>query len=467
MENNIKFGTDGWRAIIAETYTVENVMRVSYATAAWLKKKYHNPSICIGYDCRFGGEMFASYAARVLASSGIKVYMSHEFATTPMVSLSALKLNTQLGVVITASHNPPSYNGYKLKASYGGPLSPQHIEEVEALIPEKADSQIKTMAELVQEGMIEMVDMEKMYIDHVFENFDIDNILSISNGLMYDAMYGAGQKVVKKLLPNAHLIHCDFNPSFYGVAPEPILKNLTEISSMIETTHGLMAGLATDGDADRIGFFDGKGRFIDSHHLILLVTYYLVTYKGYSGKVVKSFSVSSKVEALAKRLGLETITTKIGFKYICEHMVEDDVLIGAEESGGIAIKGHIPERDGIWIGLVLLEYMAQTGKSVEELVSDMYAMVGPFAVERYDLTLTNSLKEAIMEKCQSGFYQQFGSYKVLKTEDMDGFKFHLPGDEWVMIRASGTEPVLRVYAESFNSKGAFAILDEVKATILG
>jgi len=305
-----------------------------------------------------------------------------------------------------------------------------------------------------------------MYIDHVYNNFDMDKILNVSDSLVYDAMFGAGQNVVRRLLPNARLMHCEINPSFNGTAPEPILKNLQKMANFIETTHGVNYGLATDGDADRIGFFDSKGRFVDSHHLILLITNYLVKYKNMSGKVVKSFSVSSKVDKLAQKLGLETVTTKIGFKYICKHMVEEDVLIGAEESGGIAIKGHIPERDGIWMGLVLLEYIAETGKNVEQLVNEMYDIVGPFAVERYDLKINEELKQSIIEKCKNGSYTQFGRFKVVRTEDLDGFKFHLPGDEWVMIRPSGTEPVLRVYAESFDSKGAYSILDAVKETIL-
>jgi phosphomannomutase len=224
--------------------------------------------------------------------------------------------------------------------------------------------------------------------------------------------------------------------------------------------------LATDGDADRIGWFDELGNFVDSHHLILLLIEYLTTYKGYSGKVVKSFSVSDKVQKLCDLKGLEAITTKIGFKYICEYMVTEDVLIGAEESGGIAIKGHIPERDGVWMGLVLMEYMAKTGKSISELIKDLYAKVGSFAVERYDLHLTNELKESIISNCKSGSYKNFGTYTVVGMEDVDGFKFRLEDGSWVMIRPSGTEPVLRVYSESSSSAAAFAILDATKATIL-
>lgn len=466
IDYKIKFGTDGWREIIADNYTVDNVLRVSQATAEWINEQYKSPVVTIGYDCRFGGKMFAEYVAKSFASQGIKVYLGDKYATTPMVSLANVILKADIGVVITASHNPPAYNGFKLKAAFGGPLLPEDIAQIEALIPQYASRDLPEISGLIEDGNVVLCDFESMYIDHVNKHFDMDLVLTKSGNLIYDAMYGAGQGVVKKLLPNAHLLHCTLNPSFNNVAPEPIAKNLQVLSNMIESTHGLDYGLATDGDADRIGFFDGKGNFVDSHHLILLITHYLVNYKGYTGKVVKSFSVSNKVEKLAKKLGLETITTKIGFKYICKHMVEDDVLIGAEESGGIAIKGHIPERDGIWMGLILLEYMAKTGKQINELVNEMYDIVGPFAVERYDLLINNEQKESIIANCIAGSYKKFGVFNVQSVEDLDGFKFHLPGEEWVMIRPSGTEPVLRIYAESFDSKGAFAILDAVKETIL-
>jgi phosphomannomutase len=235
---------------------------------------------------------------------------------------------------------------------------------------------------------------------------------------------------------------------------------------MLKENENLTIGLATDGDADRIGFFDENGRFVDSHHLILLLIEYLVDHKNMSGKVVKSFSVSDKVGKLCELKGLETITTKIGFKYICEYMVEDDVLIGAEESGGIAIKGHIPERDGVWMGLVLMEYAAKTGKTISQLIEEVYAKVGKFAVERYDLHINNDLKLSIVDNCKQNKYDSFGEYEVERVEDTDGFKFHLGNETWVMIRPSGTEPVLRVYAEATDSDAAFAILEATKAAIL-
>jgi phosphomannomutase len=462
----IKFGTDGWREIIADQFTTANVRKVAMATAKWLLKQSDKPVCVVGHDCRFGGEMFAEETARILASQGITVHLAKGFVSTPMVSLGARNMNAHAGIIITASHNPPSYNGYKIKAGYGGPATQSVIDEVENLIGDREISPALPLMHYEKMGEIVWIDLESQYLDHVRNHFDMDALQSVSSGLVYDAMYGAGQNVINKLLPAATLLHATHNPGFEDRAPEPISKNLPEISELIASNDKFICGLATDGDADRIGFFDEKGRFVDSHNLILLLINYLTDYKGFSGKVVKSFSVSDKVEQLCKLKGLESITTKIGFKYICEYMVTGDVLIGAEESGGIAIKGHIPERDGIWMGLVLLEYMAKTGKSISALISDIYSSIGSFAVERYDLHLDQETKDNIVNQCKAGDYATFGSYIVQSIEDTDGFKFRLGDAGWVMIRPSGTEPVLRVYAESVNSAAAFTILDAVKNAIL-
>ncbi len=463
----IKFGTDGWREIIGDNFTTANVKRVALATAKWLNQSDLEKSCVVGYDCRFGGEMFAKETAIQLASNGIKVLLSSGFVSTPMISLAANRMKTGAGIILTASHNPPSYNGYKIKANYGGPAIPSEVSKVEDFILNEEVGTSQSFDDLVSTGMIEYSDFETLYLDHCKQSFDMDALTKQAQSLIYDAMFGAGRNIVKRLLPNSTILHGDQNPGFLGRAPEPILKNLPEIAETIRTTNQFSCGLATDGDADRIGFFDEKGNFVDSHHLILLLIEYLTTFKGYTGKVVKSFSVSDKVQKLCELKGLESITTKIGFKYICEYMVTDDVLIGAEESGGIAIKGHIPERDGVWMGLVLMEYMAKTGKSISELIADIYAKVGSFAVERYDLHLNNELKEQIIEKCKSNSYTNFGSYKIVSTEDTDGFKFRLENGSWVMIRPSGTEPVLRVYSESDSSASAFDILDQTKKAILG
>lgn len=462
----IRFGTDGWREIIADGFTVENVRRVANATAQWLDQSGLAKSCVVGYDCRFGGELFAKETARQLAYSGVHVIISNGFVSTPMISLATNKLKAGAGVIITASHNPPSYNGYKIKAHYGGPAIPGEVAKLESMIPESPVEAGDSFDTYLEKGMVEYGDFETLYYEHCLNSFDMGALEDLSKGLVYDAMFGSGQSIVKRLLPKSRILHGNYNPSFEGRSPEPIVKNLPEIGSIIANDDSFVCGLATDGDADRIGWFDEKGNFIDSHHLILLLIEYLSTYKGYTGKVVKSFSVSDAVQRLCDLKGLEVITTKIGFKYICEHMVNDDVLIGAEESGGIAIKGHIPERDGVWMGLVLMEYMAKSKKTVSALIQDLYKKVGTFAVERYDIYVNNKLKESIIENCKSRSYSAFGKYKIVSIEEIDGYKFRLENGSWVMIRPSGTEPVLRIYAESTDSASSFAILDATKTSIL-
>lgn len=467
-KNDIKFGTDGWRAIIAKDFTVENTARVAEATAKWLLKQKKNPSVVIGHDCRFGGQLFAEVTAKVLCSHGIKVFLAKDFVSTPMVSLGTVRMKADVGVVITASHNPPSYNGYKLKGPYGGPMLPDKIEEIENLIPANSsvDTDKLSVSEFAASGLLEYVDLETMYCDHVTANFDLDVIRKSGLRFAYDAMFGAGQNVIRRLFPETTLLHCENNPSFHGRAPEPIHKNLQELSDCIKNSPDIACGLATDGDADRIGLYDSDGNFIDSHHIILLLIKYLTEEKKMSGKVVTAFSVSPKVGKMCAHLGLEQQVTKIGFKHIAGIMVEEDVLLGGEESGGIAIKGHIPERDGIWIGLTIWEYMAKSGKSLKELIDGVYAVVGPFTFERSDLQLQEELKNRIVANCENNVYESFGNYKILRTEKTDGYKYFFSDSEWLMIRASGTEPVLRNYAESGSVQDTWSILKAAEQTLL-
>jgi len=462
----LKFGTDGWRAIIARDFTVYNVARVSKALADWLKKDHPAPKVVIGHDCRFGGELFAETAAGVLCANGVKVAIAKGFVSTPMVSFGVKELEAQQGVVITASHNPPAYNGYKLKGPHGGPTSPKDIAAVEALIPDTADLPDTSMEEWSQQGLLEYIDLEKMYLDYLHTRFDFARLSNAPYKLAYDAMYGAGQNVIRKTLPSAVLLHCDYNPSFKGTAPEPIHKNLLELSRTMATTPELKVGLATDGDADRIGLYDEDGNFVDAHHIILLLIQYLSQYKKLSGKVVIAFSVTDRVKKMCAQYGLEVEVTPIGFKYISEKMIGEDVLLGGEESGGIAIKGHIPERDGIFDGLVIYEYMMETGKTLKELCEEIYAVVGRFAYERNDLHLREEQKVRIMQEAADGVYTAFGKYNVTGVETIDGIKYHLGNGGWVMLRASGTEPVLRIYAEGNSREEALDILEEVKRRVL-
>ncbi|MGY8927093.1 MAG: phosphoglucomutase/phosphomannomutase family protein, partial [Flavobacteriales bacterium] len=398
---DIKFGTDGWRAIIAKEFTVENVARVTKGVCTYLKNHFDSPSVVIGYDCRFAGDLFAETAAKVFCENGIFVKMAMGYVSTPMVSLGTLKLKASIGVIVTASHNPSAYSGYKLKGHYGGPLLEEGIMEVESYIPDSTNFNFdsSSLEEWKERGFIEIVDLETLYCNQIERSFDLDAIRKSKMVFAYDAMYGSGQNVIKRLLPNVKRFRCEHNPHFYGISPEPIMRNLGPFSEYIKAEGDIDCALVNDGDADRIGMMDGKGNYIDSHHIMLLLINYLYKYKGYKGKIATG-----------------------------------------EESGGIAVQGHIPERDGIWNGMVIWEFMVKSGKTIEELIQEVYDLVGTFAFERIDLTLPQELKESIIAKCKAEEYHQFGEYKVERLENLDGYKYVLSESEWVMIRPSGTEP---------------------------
>lgn len=466
--SKIKFGTDGWRAIIAQDFTVENVARVTEATSKWLLKDKKTASVVVGHDCRFAGELFAETTAKMFIANGIKVYLAKGFVSTPMISLGAVKLKTSLGIILTASHNPPSYNGYKIKAHYGGPLGPELVQEIEDIIPEKTTVNYDSVSlkEAEAKGLLEIVPLEDMYIKHVEENFDLQAIKKSGMNLAYDSMFGAGQRVMWRLFPEIHHLHNDNNPGFHAQAPEPIHKNLLEFSNFIKEKKNISCGLATDGDADRIGLYDSEGNFVDSHHIILLLIHYLVKYKNYKGKVATAFSTTVKIKNMCAHYNLPLDVVKIGFKYICGIMVTEDVLVGGEESGGIAIKGHIPERDGIWMGLTIWEFMAKTGKSLKELIQEVYDITGTFWFERNDLHIDEATKTKVLTNCKANSYKEFGKYKVQRVDDLDGWKYFFDDNTWVMIRASGTEPVLRVYAEGATKQIAEDILADAKKVLL-
>lgn len=469
MASKIKFGTDGWRAIIADDFTVQNVARVTIATAQWLKKQPElKQRIAVGHDCRFGGELFAETVTKILLQEGIEVKLAKDFVSTPMISLAAKQLDCGLGIIITASHNPPDYNGFKLKAHYGGPLTPEKVQEIEDVIPEivSEDYRRLSLEEFQGKGQLEYVDFETRYVQHIEANFDLDAIRNSGLKLAYDAMFGAGQNVLRRILPETHLLHCDYNPSFLGQAPEPIAKNLQELEQFLKSNNSFDCALATDGDADRIGLYNGKGEFIDSHHIILLLIHYMVKYKEMTGKVVTAFSATPRVKLMAKHYNLEEQVVKIGFKYIAGIMVDEDVLLGGEESGGIAVKGHIPERDGIWMGLIIWEFMAKSGKSLDDLIQEVYQIVGPFQFERSDLHITEELKQRIVAKCNANEFTSFGKYQVQEVQTIDGWKFFFDENRWVMLRASGTEPVLRVYAEAPTMNEVREILKIAEQTIV-
>lgn len=460
----IKFGTDGWRAIIAQEYTVEHVARVTKAVAVWLKQKHKEPVVVVGHDCRFGGTLFTEVTIKVLCAEGVHVITHRGFVSTPMVSFGVLQYKAQQGVVITASHNPPSYNGYKLKDAHGGPTSPDKIAEVELLIPDEPVAIVGDLNELEASGQLVYTDLEKDYVDYIRSKFDIDALNQSPMKMAYDAMFGAGQRVMKQLFPRAVFLHCEVNPSFNGISPEPLHKNLLELSETIKQTPELKFGLANDGDADRIALYNEDGDYVDSHHIILLLIHYLHKYKGMTGKVAIAASTTLRVNKMCAQYGLPCEVTPIGFKYISDIMSKEDVLVGGEESGGISIKGHIPERDGIFDGLAIYDFMNETSKTLKELCQEIYEVVGEFYYERNDLTLTEEKKVQAIALCKQGI-TAFGKYPVVDVNTIDGFKYELPNSAWTMIRASGTEPLLRIYAEGNSKEEVNDILTTVRATL--
>lgn len=467
MQNHIKFGTDGWRAIIAKEFTTQNVARAAQGHANWLKANFETPTVIIGHDCRFAGELFAETVAKVMLSNDITVFISKGFVSTPMLSLGCLTYQAHGGVMITASHNPPLYNGYKLKSKEGGPLLEHLVKEVEALIPNSIESDWDSvnLQTCEKDGKLKIVDLETDYINRVKTSFDLQAIQFSGLNFAYDAMYGAGQNVMRKLFEDITFVHCEHNPLFDGIPPEPILKNLHEFSEIIRISEDIDCGLVTDGDADRIGLFDNTGHFVDSHHVLLLLTYYLYIHKGWRGKVVTGFSTTVKLEKLCQHFQLPFEVVPIGFKHVSGIMLREDVLVGGEESGGIAVKGHIPERDGIWNGMLIWEMLVKTGKSLKQLVQEVYDLVGPFAFVREDLEVPETIKQQILNQCKNGAYTSFGSFVIQRTETLDGFKYYISENSWVMIRPSGTEPVLRIYAESDNNEKANLLLQAAKTTI--
>lgn len=445
----IKFGTDGWRGVIAADFTFDNVAKVALATANYFKrhKKIKN-GIVIGYDARFLSKEFAETTAEVLGNKGIKVILSDKISSTPMVSLLTKKLNAAGGVVITASHNPAKYNGFKIKGDFGGPAHPEMIEKVEKELKKVLKSKVeskKSFDELVGKKVIQKIDFTSLYVEDLKTKLDLSLISSAGIKIAYDAMYGAGQGVLEQLVQPTVTLRSSFNPSFGGGHPEPLMQHLQELASAV-VANGCHIGIATDGDADRVGAIDEKGNFVDSHRIFALLLKYFVEQKHWTGEVAKSFSVSQIINKMCTKYGLTLHETPIGFKYLCRLMTERDILIAAEESGGLGVKGHLPERDGTYIGLLLCEIMAMRKKKLSELVDELMNEFGWHYFNRVDAHLTEKEKQRILAVYKKGVKNLAGN-PVQRVETKDGFKLFIENG-WVLVRASGTEPLIRFYAEA-------------------
>ena len=460
---SITFGTDGWRAIIADGYTTATLDRVACATAAWVRNEYGDAaSVVLGYDTRFMSDVFAERVARRLAQHGVQVHLSDGFVPTPAVSWGTLQVEANAGVVITASHNPPHYNGFKLKADFGGPAPPAMVSAVEAEIPNvEVPADLPTREALEADGMIVPFDLSAQFQDALRNALDIDAIAASDVQIAHDPMFGAGQGLVTGLLGEAQVttLHHEVNPSFQGTPPEPIARNLEALGTLIRE-NDLDVGLANDGDADRIGMFDENGDFVTSHLILSLLVKYLHQERGLSGSIVKTFSTTHMLDKMAAAYGLPIETTPIGFKHIASKMAEGDVLVGGEESGGIAAKGHIPERDGVYIGLLIVEMMVKRDKTLSELVDELYDEFGPHYTYRDDLRITDAQKTAALERLsEHGGLDAVNGHPVTELQTLDGYK-HITANGWLLIRPSGTEPVLRVYSEAESEDAARALVKD-------
>ncbi len=451
MTPGIKFGTDGWRGVIADDYTLANVAKVALATARYFKshKKIKN-GLVIGYDSRFMSKDFAHKTAQIIASAGVRVKLADKISSTPMTSLGIVKMKAAGGVVITASHNPAEYNGFKIKGDFGGPAHPEMVAKVEKLLApilkaKELPLKEKPFNELVTKKRIQFVDLTSMYINDIEKKIEIDLIKATHIKILYDAMYGAGQGVMEKIIPNVGTIRNTFNPSFAGGHPEPLAQNLEELSFEVKDGR-YNIGIATDGDADRVGAIDEKGNFVDSHRIFAILLKYLVERKHLKGEVAKSLSVSELISRMCEKYGLVLNETPVGFKYLCRLMTEKKIIIAGEESGGLGVMGHLPERDGIYIGLLLAEIMAVRRKKLSALVQELFDEYGEYHFGRIDRRVTEAEKKKIVS-----FYshrpKKIGPFTVQRINETDGYKFYVDKG-WILVRFSGTEPLVRFYAEA-------------------
>jgi phosphomannomutase len=462
----IHFGTDGWRAVISDTFTFHNLRNVTQAIADAVRSENWNNSLpipentdprkmVVGFDTRFLSDRYASDVARVLAANDYKVYMASADAPTPAISYSVRQLGAIAGVMITASHNAPRYNGVKLKAAYGGSALPEQCRRVEIYLNDNEElgrgPNLMDMEQARNEGRIERFNPILAYGEHLRKLVNFDLIAENPQRVVVDSMYGSGRGVIKGLLQGTGCevqeIRGEMNPGFGGVHPEPIAKYLGSLAGALAAGLGNF-GLATDGDADRTGAMDERGNFVDPHKIMALSLRYLVEKRGWKGPVVRTVSTTRMIDRLCERYGLPVYETPVGFNHIADYMLKEDVLIGGEESGGISFRGHIPEGDGILMGLLLLEIVATSGHSLNELVEGLLQDVGPAFYKRVDLRLSHPIaKDRMSRYLIERAPAEIGGAKVGDVNQIDGVKYLISDGSWLLIRPSGTEPVLRVYAE--------------------
>jgi alpha-D-glucose phosphate-specific phosphoglucomutase len=467
MATQIKFGTDGWRGIIADDYTFENVRRVGNAIAHYVHDNEDaTKGLVVGYDTRFGSRAFADAISEVLAAAGIAVHLSNDYTPTPALSYAVVNLGVAGGVMITSSHNPYNWNGVKYKAGYGGSGTPAIMKLIESALDAPRIER--------SGGRVAVTDFKASYIAAVKKFVDLNAIKQAGFKFAIDTMYGSGRGVVKGIFTQYGIDHLEIrgelNPLFPGINPEPIQPHIALLQETVVREH-CQAGLATDGDADRLGAVAEDGSFVDSHKIFSVILEWLLKRKQWSGEVVRAFNTTRMIDRIASKYGRKMHECGIGFKYICDLMLERDILIGGEESGGIGIRRHLPERDGILNSLLLANIMADEGKALGQLVRDLQQEYGEHHYARTDLQLTNEVKDEAMRRAGAK-PANLGSFRVSNVGTLDGVKFFLDAptngngaQAWVLVRASGTEPLLRIYCEAASPELVSQILRETETFV--
>jgi phosphomannomutase len=451
MTSQIKFGTDGWRAVIADDFTFDNVRRVASAISSYvLKHEDAKRGVIVGYDTRFASPRAARITAEVLAEAGIPVKLANDYTPTPAVSYAVKNLQAAGGVMITSSHNPWNWNGMKFKASFGGSATPAIMKSIEG--------ELGSAPPRGQKAAIEEIDFKQPYIAAICAFADLPRIAKANFKVVVDTMYGAGRGVLTQVFDDHKIRHVairqELNPLFPGINPEPIEVNLAQLQEVVvkEKCH---AGFATDGDADRIGAVAEDGSFVDAHKIFAVLLRWLLERKKWPGDVVRAFNTTRMLDRICAKHRRKLIECPIGFKYVADLMMERDILIGGEESGGIGYSRFLPERDGILNSLLLANVMAEEGKPLGLLVADLQKEYGPHFYGRRDLHIAEEIKQGAIQRATSQQTRRLGNYAVLKKEHLDGIKFFLDAptngngaEAWILFRASGTEPLLRVYCEA-------------------
>ncbi|MDD4229984.1 MAG: phosphoglucomutase/phosphomannomutase family protein [Dehalococcoidales bacterium] len=468
----IKFGTDGWRGIIAEDFTFDNVKLCAQATANYLLENNtgEQPVVAVGYDTRFASDDFAKTTAGVMAGNGIQVVMSDSTCATPALSHATAARKARAGIMITASHNPPNWNGFKIKAPNGSSASPETIKKIEEIImhtPPDREPLFSDFDQALSSGLVTVADINSPYIESLEQLVDTRNLRNSSLKVVFDGMYGSGSGYLGKILSGGNLgiieINTGPNPAFPGIKqPEPIGHNLLKLSSTVRDI-GAGIGLAADGDADRLGVVDETGRYLNTLQVYALLVLYLLESRGERGAIVKTITSSQMLDRLGEIYGVPVYEVPVGFKYVAPVMIEKNAMVGGEESGGYGYRGHIPERDGILSGLYFLDYMVKTGKKPSQLIQLLYDKVGPHYFERFDLEFAPEKKQEIFNRVKQSSPATITGRRVIRRDDFDGIRFLMENRSWLLIRFSGTEPLLRLYAEAESPASVAELLQEGKA----